>query len=77
MGQRTAQHKQVDRLRVAQISIDPAEKPVKPVKPVKPIRDIDWLTGLTTLIGYFEVPFSISGTSYRCIISSTSRRSIA
>jgi hypothetical protein len=41
----------------------PAEKPVNPVKPVKPIRAADWLTGLTTLIGYFEVPFSTGGTS--------------
>jgi hypothetical protein len=39
------------------------EKPVKPVKPVKPIRAADWLTGLTTLTGYFEVPFSTGGTS--------------
>jgi hypothetical protein len=45
------------------------EKPIKPVKPVKPISDADWLIGLTTLIGYFEVPFSIGGTSSCSIIS--------
>jgi hypothetical protein len=51
-------------------------KPVNPVKPVKPIRAADWLTGLTTLTGYFEVPFSTGGTSQRCIMSSTSCRSM-
>jgi hypothetical protein len=39
------------------------QNPIKPVKPVKPIRGADWLTGLTTLIGYFAAPFSIGGTS--------------
>jgi hypothetical protein len=31
------------------------EKPANLVKPVKPISDTDWLTGLTTLIGYLVV----------------------
>jgi hypothetical protein len=44
---------------------------VKPVNPVKPIRAADWLTGLTTLTGYFEVPFLTGGTSYFCVMSSS------
>jgi hypothetical protein len=48
--------------------LDVSEKPVKPVKPVKPIRDADWLTGLTTLIGYFVVPFSIVANHHAQIL---------
>jgi hypothetical protein len=39
------------------------QKPIKPVKTVKPINGADWLTGLTTLAGYFEVSFPTDGTS--------------
>jgi len=51
-------------------------KPINPVKPVKAIRIVDWLTGLIALTDHFASALLTDGTSYRCIMSSTSRRSM-